>query len=221
MLFRSADTRTKEQFELKNPLSGLLKCKICGGTLKRKTNSNTNYVGIRCIHHHVASSHLDLVEQKVLDSLKILLDNYRLDIKSSSVNNEIDYLINSTKKQINLLHDELHKTSLQKDKLYDFLEQEIYDKETFLKRSNILANKISDLQTKISELGNLKENYATLKNRKEKVIPKIENAIATYPHANIIEKNKLLKSCLNKIEYYKEPNCRIQENFTVTLFPLL
>lgn len=216
-----ADTRTKEQFELKNPLSGLIKCQVCGATLKRKTNSTTNYVGIRCMHHHVASSHLDLVEKKVFEALQNLLNSYKLDLSSSSTNNEISSLISNTEKQISLLNDELNKASSQKEKLYDFLEQGIYDQATFLDRSKILANKILDIQNKLFELSDKKADYTTLKNRKENIIPTIQKVIDTYPNANPVDKNKLLKSCLKKIEYYKEPNCRIQDNFTVTLFPLL
>lgn len=215
-----ADTRTKEQFALKNPLSSLIKCQVCGCTLKRKTN-NTSYVGIRCKEHHVASSHLDIVEKKVLESLQMLLNEYKLDIASSNSQLEIQSLIDNSEKQIKQLNDELEKTYLQKEKLYDFLEQGIYDKETFLNRSQLLASKISDIKNKTSELEALKLDYITLKGRKENIIPTIEKVIETYPHANIEQKNKLLKSCLKKIEYYKEPNCRKQEEFKITLFPLL
>lgn len=214
------DTRTKEQFELKNPLSGLIKCQVCGATLKRKTG-NTSYIGLRCSQHHVASSHLDLVEKKVYESLQILLNNYEIDIKSSDTNNEIETLISNSEKQIHSLNEELQKTYSQKEKLYDFLEQEIYDKNTFLKRSQLLANKISDIKNKITELEALKLDYTTLKSRKENYIPSIKKVIEAYPHANTLQKNKLLKSCLKKIEYYKKPNSRKQDEFTIKLFPLL
>ncbi len=215
-----SDTRTKEQFELKNPLSGLIKCQVCGATLKRKTNGNASYVGLRCSKHHVASSHLDLVEKKVYESLQILLNNYEIDLKSSETNNEIETLISNSEKQIHLLNEELQKTYSQKEKLYDFLEQEIYDKNTFLKRSQLLANKILDIKNKISELEALKSDYTTLKTRKENYIPVVKKVIETYPHANIMQKNKLLKSCLKKIEYYKKTNSRNKDDFTIKLFPL-
>ena len=105
-------------------------------------------------------------------------------------------------------------------KNYDFLEQEIYDKNTFLKRSQLLANKILDIKNKISELEALKSDYTTLKTRKENYIPVVKKVIETYPHANIMQKNKLLKSCLKKIEYYKKTNSRNKDDFTIKLFPL-
>lgn len=217
-----ADTRTKEELELKNPLSGLIKCKICGKTMKRKSTRNSSYIGIVCkTSHHVASSKLELVEQRILDSLKILLDNYKLDIKSSEKNNEIDLLIDNTNKQIKQLNEELLTFHSQKEKLFDFLERGIYDEKTFFDRSNTIARKIQEIENKINELELLNVDYKNLLTRKQQIIPNIEKVIETYPYANIEQKNKLLKSCLKKVEYYKNTENNTQDSFEITLFPLL
>ena len=215
-----ADTRTKEQFELKNPLSTLLKCKVCGRTLKRlySTSSFHSWERIGCKNRDVATSHLDLVEEKVFESLKVLLSDYKLDLTKENYNQEIDILIKNTNTKIEQLNNELEKTSNQKEKLYDFLEQGIYDKSTFLSRSNLLAQKILDINKKIDELNELNSSYTTLKSRKEKFIPKIEKIIETYPLASIEQKNKLLKSCIEKIEYYKPKGTR-KTDFEITIDP--
>lgn len=215
-----ADTRTKEQFELKNPLSTLLKCKICGRTLKRlySCSSFTTCERIGCKNYDVASSHLDIVEKKVFEGLKELLKDYKLDLSKNHLNNEITTLIKNTNTRIDQLKIELEKTNAQKEKLYDFLEQGIYDKNTFLSRSNKLAEKILEINNKIDELKNLKSSYSTIKNKKEEFIPKVERIIETYPLANTEQKNKLLKSCIEKIEYYKSKGSR-KSNFEITIYP--
>lgn len=216
-----ADTRTKEDFELKNPLSTLVKCKVCGQTLKRVTNGTSSPARLGCRNYDISSSFLYLIEDKILQSLQILLNNYKLDLSSSNKDIEISSSIKNIDNQIVHLTKDLEKTSSQKSKLYDFLEQGIYDNNTFIERSNILANKICDINNKLSELSNLKEDYQTLQDRKENIIPNIENVIETYSHANIIEKNKLLKSCLEKVEYYKPKGSRKKEDFEIILYPKL
>lgn len=217
-----ADTRTREELELKNPLSGLIKCKVCGKTMKRKSTRNGKYVGIVCkTSHHVSSSRLELVEQRILDSLKILLENYKLDIIASNQNNDLDLLIDNTNKQIQQLNKELIYTSSQKNKLYDFLERGIYDEETFFNRSDAIASKICEIKNKIEELESLNVDYNNSLKRKEQIIPNIKHVIDTYPYASIEQKNKLLKSCLKKIEYYKNTDTHTEDSFEITLFPLL
>lgn len=215
-----ADTRTKEEFELKNPLSTLLKCKVCGRTMKRTINSNNagTFVRVCCKNHDVASTHLDILENRVFESLKIMLNDYKLDIQKSNSDMEIDTLIENTNTQISQLNIELGKTANQKTKLYDLLEQGIYDNNTFLERSNLLAEKIRDIKNKIDELETLKNSYQNMKNAKTKIIPKIEKVIETYPLATIEQKNKLLKSCIEKIEYYKPKGTR-KTDFELTIYP--
>lgn len=215
-----ADTRTKEQFDLKNPLSTLLKCKVCGRTLKRSFSSNSfsSFERILCKNKDVSSSHLDKIEEKVFESLKILLNNYKLDFNKDTNNTEISALISNTNNQVEQLNTELDKINSQKSKLYDLLEQGIYDNNTFLERSKTLAEKIQEIKNKIYELTSLNEKYQDLKNNKGNIIPKIENVIETYPHANTEQKNKLLKSCIEKIEYYKPPKTR-KGAFEITIYP--
>lgn len=213
-----ADTRTKDQFELKNPLSTLMKCKICGRTLKRLTNSYSPYIRIGCKNYDVASSHLDVVEEKIFQSLQILLNDYKLDLSKNNSSLEVEYLIQNTNLKIAQLNTELEKTLNQKTKLYDLLEQGIYDNNTFFERSKLLAEKISEIKNKIDELEKLKYSYKNMQETKEKIIPKIEKVIEAYPLATVEQKNKMLKSCIEKIEYYKPKGTR-KTDFELTIYP--
>lgn len=215
-----ADTRTKADLSLKNPLSGLLKCKICGSTLKRK-NSKHNYIGVVCKQNHIASSRLELVEKKVLKSLNEILENYKLDLTSNSNDLELETTLKNTDIQIKSLEETLKKLSSQKEKLYDLLEQGIYTQETFFERSKTLASKIADIKNKINEVEKMKQDFITLKERKQNIIPHIEKVIETYPYSTVEQKNKLLKSCIKKVEYYKEKGNNTPDDFEITLFPIL
>lgn len=216
-----ADTRTKEELSLKNPLSGILKCKICGSTLKRKNARYGNYIGVTCKNKHIASSRLELVEEKVLESLNEILENYKLDLTTNSNDLELETTLKNTDIQIKSLEETLKKLSSQKEKLYDLLEQGIYTQETFFERSKTLASKIADIKNKINEVEKMKQDFITLKERKQNIIPHIEKVIETYPYSTVEQKNKLLKSCIKKVEYYKEKGNNTPDDFEITLFPIL
>ena len=86
-------------------------------------------------------------------------------------------------------------------------------------RSQALGNKIYEIKTRIEQLNENKEKQIKIMNKKETIIPNIEKVIETYPLANIEQKNKLLKSCIEKIEYYKPPKKR-KADFEITIYPL-
>lgn len=94
----------------------------------------------------------------------------------------------------------------------------IYDNVTFLERSKRLAERITEINRKIEDLQGLKQNYLTLLERKKNYIPNVEKIIEIYPYADTLQKNKLLKSCIEKIEYYKPKRTR-KADFELTIYP--
>lgn len=216
-----ADTRTKEQFELKNPLSTLLKCKACGKTLKRLTNGVTDIVRVGCKGCSIGSAWLNDVESAIIDELKIILADYELDLKQESAKSSIETQVTAVENQIHLLIDEFKKTESQKERLYDFLEQEIYDTNTFIDRSKKIALRLKEISNKIQELEEKKKDLEKSLEKKENIIPRIKNAIDTYYSADIKNKNKLLKSCVEKVEFYKPKQSRKRDDFQLIIYPRL
>ena len=95
---------------------------------------------------------------------------------------------------------ELTKARKQKNKLYDLLEQGVYDTDTFLERSKIVSEKIKALETAITEIDNLTKS--------EKLSPKeltirLQYVIDRFESATPEEKNDMLKSVVKKIYYTK------------------
>lgn len=211
--------RTKVDYTLKNPMASILKCGLCGKTLSRITYSNRNDVRICCRKcKKNIGSNIDYVEDKLLQSLKLLLTDYKIKLLNND-NSDIDILLKINKESILNCESELEKLKFQLNKAYDLLEQEVYTKDIFNERSNLLKQQINESESNIKKLETEKISISKKKNNKEILIPKIEKVIDCYNKTNDIkEKNELLKSILEKVEYIKV-NPKNKDDFNLKLFP--
>lgn len=213
----------KEKSSLNNSLAGILKCELCGKTMSMvlKYPRDKKKPALRCLYCNNSSSVYETVEKKLLDSLVVLLKEYELDYNEMNQKTQTETLLKIDQEKVNKLHDTLEKLSLQKNNLYDLLEQGVYDKETFLNRSNLINEKIDSTQKEILDLNADIEKLETVINNKRTFIPKLQNVIDTYFKTDdIVLKNKLLKSVLGKVTY-KKVNPKSPEDFTLTLYPKL
>lgn len=214
---------------LQNPLAGILICGKCGHTMMRTPPSGRRFESILCPERtcNNVSSSLALVEQEIINALQLWLDNYKLDLE---VNNEQDKLLTNKIKmkeaQLENMYKELTKLNKQHDNTYDLLEQGIYTTELFLERNKKIDEKIQSLDSDIAELKLNINDDKTLLNKREYFIPQVQNVINIYYTLESIEqKNNLLKTVLEKVEYVKlTPNTkgnRNNANFELTLYPLI
>lgn len=191
---------TPKTLKLENPLAGLVKCSYCGRTMVRRNYRSGHIDGLICPLPHCKNigSHLYLVEDRIKDSLKLILKEYKNLIKNNS-NNTVTEVENDN---LEIINNELEKLNKQLDKAYDMLEQEIYDSDTFIKRSNIIKNKIELLKQEKT-----KYNPKNKKNHIQKIenmIPNIERCLNEYnDNLSAQEKNDLLKGIINDIIYIK------------------
>ena len=198
--------------KLTNPVAGLVKCKLCGATL---TASSSTYGGkkvkfLSCkTCYKVAAVKLDIFESEVLNSLDSILNTYKLylndDIESfddsSKLNTYLNLLKQLEKESITLIN--------QKEKLHELLEKGIYDIDTYLDRSKVLAEKIENNKNSIDKVKNDIEYESTHSIDISEVVPKLENLLELYPKTNnIAEKNQLLKTVIDSIIYHKEKKQR-------------
>ncbi len=212
---------TKIDYTLKNPMSPLLKCGICGKSLSRVTFSNRNDVRICCRKcKENVGSNINFVETKLLQALKLLLNDYKIKLINNDTR-DIDTLLELNKNSIENYNIKLEKLKLQLNKTYDLLEQEIYTKDIFLERSSTIKQQIAEIIQIINNLQNEQISISQKKHNKEKLIPKIEKVIDCYYKTNdIYKKNELLKSVLEKVEYLKI-NPSSKEDFSLKLYPKL
>ncbi|MDE5833981.1 MAG: hypothetical protein K2H26_00510, partial [Ruminococcus sp.] len=95
---------------------------------------------------------------------------------------------------------ELQKAKKQKDKLYDLLEQGIYDANTFLERSKIIGEKIKTLENTLAEI----ESHTEPERLPVKELQvRLQYVLNNFEKATPEEKNIMLKSVVRKIYYSK------------------
>ena len=117
---------------------------------------------------------------------------------------------------------ELSKLQKQLERTHDFLEQGIYDTDTFLNRSRTLADKISAAKESVSRCSKELEQEKLREASRRDIIPKVKNLLEVYPLLETAEeKNALLKEVLEKVVYQKlnEKRKKRPDGFTIEIYP--
>lgn len=183
--------------ELRNPLSTLLRCGICGRALNLYGSANELYFGCPTIDCKTSGAPLGIVEDRLLEEIKEALQgfNYFLDNYESEIANKKEDI----DKEIKALKSEIKKRDSMINKACEMLELGVYSKEKFLERTSVLETEIENSKARIEELENITFEDESAK----QAIPKLEKVLEVYPSLNPAEKNRLLKSIIEKIDYYK------------------
>lgn len=197
--------KVKHSNIIQNPLVGLVFCEKCGKPMQRRPYAKADKPAtLMCSNSKCdnVSSKLYIVENKIIEALKIWLENYKVDyeVKDNS-NTENTKII---EKSISTTKKELEKENTKLDKIYDFLENEIYSKDEFISRSKAIKDNIEILENKLKEYNELLNRNNEIQNEKETIIPKLKNVIDLYDKlATAEDKNILLKSIIAKVTYLK------------------
>ncbi|MFI3211112.1 MAG: recombinase family protein, partial [Peptostreptococcaceae bacterium] len=179
-----------------NPLAGLVKCAQCNHTLVKKSSrtspkSSTIVKYLVCTYCSNRSTKLDIVEEIVLENLEQWLLEYKQHIHKSDLKKDKSLKRNYEEELISVKK-EISKIEKQKENLHDFLEQGVYDIQTYLERSDVLNNKIESTNNVVTKL----EEKIALENKKnthkDELIPKIEYVLEQYKIIDDLKlKNKL------------------------------
>lgn len=214
------------KYKMKNPLAGIVTCGMCGRKMNRRPYKGDYPDTLMCVGPTCKniSSHLHLVEEKLIKALELWLNNYKLKIES--VETKTDNLeIEILEKAIENVDKQLDTLNMQLNNMHDLLEQGTYSLEVFTKRSNLVKSKIEDLQSNKNTLIKQIESEKKSEENREIIIPKIEKIIESYHTLKSPEgKNKLLKEVLQKVEYTKKVNSRWHsepDDFELVLYPKL
>ena len=204
LLREKTQPKVKNDQTLKNPLAGLLRCGICGRSMRRCPNGKKTYV-YRCITYKCKNRRTvcHTVDDALLDQLKIelnnfnyLLDNYEDELKTKR--QERDEEIESLSKALAKQHNALNVAC-------EMLESGVYTIDLFKSRTSSIEEKIKTLTAQLEELQSLelKEDE-----RAKKAVPILSKVINKYDTLDVIEKNNLLKKIIKSIDY-----TRIDEDF--------
>lgn len=185
---------------IENPFAGLIVCGNCGTTMLRQVyKSRTNRLlcpTTSCIK----SATMPEIEERVLDTLKSTLAELKAEPKRVVNNSEkiehLKKLISDCKKHLSILEQ-------QKNKLFDLLEQEVYDVKTFTERSAIISQTITTASEQLADYeAELKKTDKI--SIETEVIPTLEYLIANYDNLSAPQKNMMLRKIVKRITYNRD-----------------
>ena len=165
------------------------------------------------------SSDLELVETKILQTLKIIKEDYKKYV--DNYEEEVKKEIRDNKEIIQVIDNEIDKVNSQIEKACELVEAGAYTKELFKKRIDVLNNQLEALINQKQELPNA-NNLTQEFNNKKKAIPILEDVLSKYaPEMTAEEKNELLSTIIKKIIYKKDRGGRyLKENFNIDIILL-
>lgn len=199
---------------LMNPLAGLVYCANCGEVMVRQTSKKTPPRIICNTVNCNKSTLVEYVEERVLIMLAATLKELK---GNPEIEEDNTFKLIQLKKRIAECKRHLTLLDQQKNKLYDLLEQEVYDIKTFTERSKILTQNITTAQEQLKDYETELSQTDAVSIRTE-IIPTIEYLLTNYDHLSPIEKNLAYKKVIKRIDYKrpKENKSDFEINITFT-----
>ena len=184
---------------LLNYYHGILYCNNCGHQMKRRFLASNGHEHILCAYSQcrgvTVGASFEEVDNAVLSALRYRIE--KLSEFSETPQEKPEELTPDYRKPIET---ELEKAKKQQNKLYDLLEQGIYDANVFLERSKIIGEKIKTLENALEEINSQAKSeklpVKELQVRLQYILDNFENSTPE-------EKNIMLKSAVRKIYYTK------------------
>lgn len=184
---------------LLNYYHGVIYCKNCGRQMKRRFIAASGKEHLLCACRQcqgiTVSSSFQEVDDAVLAAFRYRLEKL----------NEIYAVNKNSKKDIKPdkslpIKKELDKLRRQQAKLYDLLEQEIYDINKFTERSKIIGEKIKALENALAETNGANKSK---KLSDKELLVRLQYVLDNFNTAIPEEKNIMLKGVIQKIYYTK------------------
>ena len=217
--------KVKHNNTIQNPLVGLVFCEKCGKLMQRRPYTKANKPAtLICSNPKCdnVSSKLYIVENKIIEALKIWVKNYKVHYsEKNNLNSDNNKII---EKSVSTTKRELEKENAKLNKIYEFLENGIYNNDEFINRSKAIKDNIQNIESKLEEYNSLLQKNTEIQNQKEIIIPELENIIDLYYNLKTAEdKNILLKSIINKVTYLKTEKAIKKDsdptNFELHIYP--
>lgn len=182
---------------LRNYYNGILYCGNCGHQLKRRTLNGKEHMLCRyreCRGKTVSAS-MQSVDEAIVSSFR-----YRIQKLENMLTSRESRKPEPKPDLKKPLKAELEKVKKQKNKLYELLEQEIYDTETFVERLKIVSAREKELERQLSEITDTEEHEEI---PPEQAITNLMYVVDNFLTASSDEKRKMLKNTVRKIYYFK------------------
>ncbi|MEK5278601.1 recombinase family protein [Paenibacillus sp. FSL H7-0735] len=190
-------------------LAGLVRCSLCGRLMVRRPYSRDAEPSLICVTPlcKQVSSLFSLVEERILEGLRIWINQYKAKWESHAPieTEDTEELLNAKSQIVKDLEKKLGELRQQSSALHDLLERGVYSIDVFMERSQNLSERIADAEKGLSAAN---EELILEKHRKEAkagIIPQAEHVLNTYyTIEDAAERNELLKSVLQGVVYSKD-----------------
>lgn len=158
------------------------------------------------------ASDLSLVEDRILKTLKIIKEDYKIYI--NNYEEEVKKEINNNKELIEIIDREIEKNKQQLETACELVETGAYTQDLFIKRSNALNEQLEALLKQKTELSKSKDTRKEFY-QKKKAIPLLEDLLSKYSsEMTAEEKNELLSTIIKQVIYEKDKGGRyLKDNF--------
>lgn len=210
---------------IKNPLSSLVVCGLCGSKMVRRPYPNRTPDALVCPTSGCknVSSYLSFVEDRVLVSLQQWLIKYKLQLNIENKENVSDAEIEVKKQNLKRLEDEIRGLNKQLGNVHDFLEQGIYTAEIFFERSKIINEKLNSTKNDLEIIRDALEDERKIQRNLTEFIPKVEHVLEVYYSLDDpAARNELLDEVISKAVYTKTKRVGKDKNFDdfeIIVFP--
>lgn len=206
---RGKNPCVRKNRELSNPYAGILFCGTCGKAMSyKKTQGKTNksyiYVSLLCNQQalcHTKSVSYKAFEERVIASLENAIADFKIKLQNDDGN-----AANLHNSMILKLEHDLQRLIAKDARQKDAYEDGVYTKAEYAVRNAKLQEQISETMETISHA---KETAPISIDYHEKIM-RFSDCLAALqnPSTSALEKNKLLKSCVEKIIYYNNNESR-------------
>lgn len=193
--------KAKRSLNIVNPLAGLMKCSECGSAVVMKKNvAGVKYLACNTLKCSTCSSKFDDVESQLLLELSEALRGFQkyVDDNSSRIELKASERANLSVK----IDAEISKKESMLERCCELLEEGIYTKEKYLSRVRILEEEIAGLTETRNQIS-YNHDEEELENIKTG-IPILEKCLQKYDQMDVVAKNEILRSLIDKIEYSKQ-----------------
>lgn len=200
---KSGEIKIIRDLTLKNPLSSLVKCGICGHAMILQHSSNGHYLKCRAFRCSTVASKLDKIEAQVIEELREELRGFKyyLDNQAEEDRKQAESRLN----EVTVIKNTIIKKEKAIDTCCELLEDGVYTREQYFKRVNVLQEELESLQANLEALEAISDD------KRESIastVPILEKCLDKYYDLSIEDRNKVLKSFIERIEYYRTDSTR-------------
>ena len=216
--FNNNAPKVKSNNTLKNPLATFLRCSCCGKVMNLRNRSNKPpMLDCKNKHCHNIGAIFHFVEKKLIDELEIKLKDFNYFIENTA--DETRKLKEEKEREKAFIKSNIEKKKAMIDRCCEMLEEGIYSKDRYLERVQAIETDLNALNLKYEELDTIETDE---EDRVKTAIPMLEKVLKEYWNLNSVDKNTLLKSIIEKVEYTKtkrkQKKDEVDNNFELKIF---